>query len=102
HVPDMQALVSLTPAALASRIGDEKAWAVMGYLRGNPTALQESPTGSLSLTRDRLAHSVAAYRSGNPDEARRLALSAYLDGFEPVEPTLAARDGDLMRHIESA
>lgn len=37
------------------------------------------------------------------DNGRRdLALSAYLDGFEPVEPLLAARDAGLMREIETA
>src|SRR3546814_3874712 len=34
--------------------------------------------------------------------ASDLALSAYLDGFEPVEPVLAARDPDLMAKIELA
>src|SRR3546814_6841250 len=30
------------------------------------------------------------------------SLSAYLDGFEPVEPLLTARDGTLMARIEEA
>src|SRR3546814_3973255 len=30
------------------------------------------------------------------------SLSAYLDGFEPVEPVLTARDGTLMARIEEA
>ena len=103
RIPDLERLVSLTPAAFAAQIGDqEKASAVLAYLRSNPAALQQGSTGSLSLTRERLAQSVAAYRSGDAAEARRLALSAYLDGFEPVEPTLSARDGDLMREIEGA
>ena len=29
-------------------------------------------------------------------------MSAYLDGFEPVEPTLTARDAALMGRIEGA
>ena len=33
---------------------------------------------------------------------RDLALSAYLDGFEPVEPLLAARDARLMARLEGA
>jgi high-affinity iron transporter len=52
------------------------------------------------LTRTRLAESVAAYRTGDRDAAKRLALSAYLDGFEPVEPALSARDASLMHEIE--
>src|SRR3546814_8475614 len=74
----------------------------MAYLRANPEALEPSDAGSLALTRTRLAQSVAAYRKGDAGEAKRLALSAYLDGFEPVEPILAARDGALMQDIERA
>jgi high-affinity iron transporter len=103
RIPNLQALVSLTPAALAAQLGDKgKAEAVLAYLRSDPSALEASAAGSLSLTRERLTQSVAAYRAGNTAEARDLALSAYLDGFEPVEPTLSARDGGLMRRIETA
>lgn len=103
QIPDLEALVSLTPSALAARTGDpETAIAVMAYLRSDPQALQASPSGSLSLTRERLRQSVAAYRGGDPAAARQLALSAYLDGFEPVEPMLASRDARLMRDIEQA
>src|SRR5690606_1034706 len=42
------------------------------------------------------------YRGGDPKRAQDLALSAYLDGFEPVEPLLAARDKPLMVEIEAA
>jgi high-affinity iron transporter len=56
----------------------------------------------LALTRQRLAESLAAYRSGNGAEAKRLALSAYLDGFEPLEPAVSARDDGLKSSIEEA
>lgn len=100
-VPDLAALAGLTPQALANQIGSDRAPAVMAYLRSNPGAVQQ-PTngGSLSLTRERLTQAVGAYRAGDAGEAKRLALSAYLDGFEPVEPMLAARDNDLMQRIE--
>ena len=103
RVPNLQALASLTPAAFGVQLGDQKeAAAVLAHLRSHPDALKASTAGSLSLTRERLAQSLSAYRSGNVAEARQLALSAYLDGFEPVEPTLSARDGQLMRDIERA
>jgi high-affinity iron transporter len=103
RIPDLEALVSLTPAALAAQLDSpQKATAVIAYLRSHPEALKADAAGSLSLTRERLAQAIAAYRSGNAADARQLALSAYLDGFEPVEPTLAARDGRLMRDIEGA
>ena len=101
-IPDLAALAALTPKALAERIGEDKANAVIAYLRAKPSAVQASSSGSLRLTRTKLSESVAAYRAGNREEARRLALSAYLDGFEPVEPILAARDQPLMRRIEAA
>jgi high-affinity iron transporter len=100
RIPDLKTLVSLTPQALAKDIGEENATAVMAYLRSSPDALSHNSTGSLALTRSRLAQSVEAYRKGDADAAKHLALSAYLDGFEPVEPILAARDNTLMHDIE--
>ena len=101
-IPDLKTLVSLTPQALAGELGEAKAAPLMAYLRSAPQALTQDSAGSLALTRARLAQSVAAYRSGDASSARRLALSAYLDGFEPVEPVLAGRDPSLMRDIERA
>lgn len=101
RIPDLKTLASLTPQALGEAIGQDNAAAVMAYLRSSPEALAQDNSGSLALTRARLAKSVAAYRKGDADEAKRLALSAYLDGFEPLEPILATRDAALMHEIES-
>lgn len=101
-LPDLTALVNLTPAALEARVGASKADAALSYLRRHPEALAAPGSDSLALVRQRLAESVAAYRAGHRDEASSLALSAYLDGFEAIEPTLGARDGTLMEHIERA
>jgi high-affinity iron transporter len=87
---------------LAGQIGEARADAVMAYLRRHPDAVMQPVAGSLRLARAKLAQSLAAYRSGDARTARELALSAYLDGFEPVEPTLTARDATLMGHIEGA
>lgn len=100
-IPDLKTLVGTTPAALAGKIGQDKAEALMAYLRRHPDVVGPQ-TGSLSLVRGRLAESLAAYREGNRLRAGDLALSAYLDGFEPVEPTLAAHDRTLMERIEGA
>lgn len=102
RVPDLQALVSLTPAALGREIGDERAAAVMAYLRANPGALvQAGGAGSLGRARDFLQQSVAAYGRGQRDRAAELALASYLEGFEPVEAVLGARDGGLVAEVES-
>ena len=101
QLPNLAALATITPAALAQQIGEDKATAVIAYLRSSPAAIQPSSTDSLAITRSRLAQSVRAYAAGDKDQARKLALSAYLDGFEPVEPILSARNFELMHSIES-
>ena len=102
-VPDLQTLAALTPESLAEQIGEDRALAVMAYLRANPDAVgQANDAGSLAFVRDTLDRSLSAYRAGNREEARQLALSAYLDGFEPLEALLATRDGGLMREVEQA
>jgi high-affinity iron transporter len=102
RIPDLATLTTVTPQSLSQQIGDQNAAALIAYLRANPSALRPDSGGSLALTRSKLAQSLAAYKRGDRDVAKRLALSAYLDGFEPVEPVLAARDRDLMRQIEGA
>lgn len=102
QIPDLQALTQLTPAALAHVIGDEKARVLTGFLRRHPEATMSAASGTMSLSRARLAESVSAYVAGNRPKAIDLALSAYLDGFEPVEPILKARDDALMVRIEAA
>ena len=101
-VPDSAALTGLSEAALAARIGPDKAPAVIAWLRSNPTAVVQAGGSSLALARERLGQSLAAYEAGDRKQATELALSAYLDGFEPVEPMLAARDSGLMARVERA
>lgn len=98
----LQKLVGMTPATLATEIGAAKADAVTAYLRRNPSAVAQKPTGSLTLARTRLDEAVATYAKGDRKEATNLALAAYLDGVEPVEPILSARDKDLIARIEGA
>lgn len=86
---------------LAPRLGVQGARGLIGYLRSNPAALEQAPSG-IALARARLAASLQAYRAGDLEGARALALSAYLDGVEPVEPLLDAHDGALRSRIELA
>ncbi len=88
-------------AQLAPSLGLERSRAVLGYLRAHPAAVQQSLQG-IALARARVDASLAAYRSGAKTDAARLALSAYLDGVEPVEPQLNARDSALRAQIETA
>lgn len=97
--PDLATLAKTAPADLAAEIGPEKAYALTAYLRTH-TAAVTSSTSTISISHQRLQESLAAYQKGDFKQAEELALSAYLDGFEPVEPSLAARDGTLLSRIE--
>ncbi|MBB3892904.1 high-affinity iron transporter [Phenylobacterium haematophilum] len=100
-VADLQALVQTTPAAFASRVGEPQASQLVAYLRRNPDVIATKSAGGLDVARRKLAESLTAYQAGDRKRAEELALSAYLDGFEPVEPMLRARDGGLMAKVEA-
>jgi high-affinity iron transporter len=100
-VPDSAALTGLTEAGLAQRIGPAKAAAVVAYLRNDPGAVGQQGGSSLNIVREKLKQSLAAYEAGDREGAKELALAAYLEGFEPVEPMLAARDAGLLARVET-
>jgi high-affinity iron transporter len=100
-VPDAAALTGLTEAGLAQKIGPAKAAAVVAYLRNEPGAISRAQGSSLTIVREKLRQSLAAYEAGDREAAKELALAAYLDGFEPVEPMLAARDSGLLAQVET-
>lgn len=102
RIPDLKTLVALTPAAFGASIGDAKGDAVLAFLRRHPEQVVQRAPGSLAVARAKLAGSVAAAQRGDVRMAKELALSAYLDGFEPIEPILTARDATLMSRIEGA
>lgn len=100
---DLEKLVSTTPAALAGEIGEDEARNLAAYLRRHPEATTITRSaGTLTLARTRLDDALMAYGRGDYKAATDLALSAYLDGFEPVEAVLSARDHALMIRIEGA
>ena len=98
-VPDLNKLSSLSETQLADEIGADKAGPVIAYLRAHPDAVG-AKASSLSIARDHLQQSLAAYRAGDQARAKSLALSAYLDGFEPVEAALSARNATLLARVE--
>lgn len=102
HFSEMSALTTATPASLQKVLPQADGRATLAYLRQHPQAINvDKPTGT-ALSRLRLQESLAALHSGNSTEAMRLGLSAYLDGFEPLEPVVAARDKALMVAVEAA
>jgi high-affinity iron transporter len=99
EIGTLHALATLTDDEVARKYGDETA-ASFAWLKANPQALgsiQESP---IAASRRLLAESAAAYRAGKPEEANRLALTAYLEGFELAEASVDAIDRNLRQRVE--
>ena len=71
-------------------------------LRSDPSSLfSQTEKHPLMITRNQLDSAFVAYQSNEFVEAKRLAVSAYLDGFEMVENNLDAHDKVLRKNIES-
>lgn len=100
--PNLETLTQLRQADLSEAMGENDSRAIIAYLRSNPGAVAGQSGGALTTARSRLTASVAAYRAGDHQRAGELGLSAYLDGFEPIEPTLRTRDAALLARVETA
>lgn len=100
--PDLAALTRSTPKTLAAVFGADGAADLTAYLRRTPQAVAAPVATSFEVARTKLASTVSAYAAGRRGEAADLALSTYLDGVEPLEPSIAAADGALLTRIETA
>ncbi|MEK8090693.1 cytochrome c/FTR1 family iron permease [Thermithiobacillus plumbiphilus] len=96
----LRGLSAQSDVQLLGNRNDPDARAVLSYLRQEPEATR-SIVPSLTLSRERLNASWEAYKAADPERAYTLAVSAYLDGFEAVEPALNAVDRDLRTQIET-
>ena len=66
-------------------------------------AFLEAPTGvGIDRTRGMVRKAVSAAAAGRTAEADRMVLDAYLEGFEPLEPRLRARDAAATLEVEAA
>jgi high-affinity iron transporter len=94
-------LAMATAAEISARNGRDGV-AVLAYLRTRPD-LAATPGSSSALTHSTrlLSESLQAYRQGRGREAQDLAVRAYLDGFELIEPSLDAVDRSLRVTIEA-
>lgn len=101
NITGLDVLTQTSEHALADRLDAESSKSLTAYLRSNPQALVTTKAGGATFAKSKLAQSVAALRAGDRPGASKLALSAYLDGFEPIEPALATRDRALFERIES-
>jgi high-affinity iron transporter len=92
-------------AALPAELAEDDAEAVLAYLRGAAPFTNDgggTNTSRFALARARLVEGLRAYGAGDRDGARRLFVSAYLDGVEPAEAALEARAPALVAPLERA
>lgn len=97
------ALAQMTDAELVdalarSGVAEDARPRALAYLRVQ--APFESTGAPMDRARELLAEVVAAAHEGKASAARRLAAAAYLDGFEPFEAALRARDDALVVRLE--
>ena len=97
---NLRALATLSENEVTQRYGDDIA-AVFTWLRANPAVLESAQPSPIAYARSVLADSVGAYRAGRREEAQRLALGAYLEGFELAEASLDTVDRKLRQDVEA-
>ncbi|HYC45321.1 MAG TPA: cytochrome c/FTR1 family iron permease [Burkholderiales bacterium] len=97
----LQAVATLSDAEARERFGPDGA-AALAWLRTNPSAATAGKETPIAFSRRLLGESAAAYRAGRHDEAQRLALTAYLEGFELAEASLdTVDDRSLRQEVET-
>ena len=77
------------------QISDQDAWNLAHYVLTLAAADQGSAphaAGAIDLARSSLTAALQAYHRGDLVTAKALALRAYLDGIEPIEPRMRASD----------
>lgn len=100
-VPNLETIARSSEDQISTQLGSTSG-TVLAYLRSHPDAVGTGNAHNIELVRSRLTQSVKAYSEGQSAQAQRLALSAYLDGIEPIEPVLAATNAQLLSRVESA
>lgn len=95
----LESLVNYSPVQLANE--DSAKLENVAWLRVSPQVLFSASPSPLGIAKSQLLAARSAYENGQLEEANRLAVSAYLDGFELVENSLDTRDSNLRKHIEA-
>lgn len=94
-------LARQTPAEVEASQGPE-ALATFRAQRAKPPQVKRGPGQLLDYTASTLDKSLAAYRSGDHEQAYDLSVAAYLEGFELVESSLDNVDSTLRKDTEKA
>lgn len=83
-------------AELTKRLGNQVA-AIRMY-----QAEEASANAAIQLGREKLNQAMDALRAGDRSSAQHLAVLAYLEGVEPIEPALRSRNAALTIELEGA
>ncbi|MEE4306118.1 cytochrome c/FTR1 family iron permease [Pseudomonas alliivorans] len=94
-------LARQTPAEIQAAEGPEAAVTFRAQ-RSQPPQVQRGPAQLLDYTSATLDKSLAAYRSGDREQAYDLSVAAYLEGFELVESSLDNVDADVRKNTEKS
>jgi len=96
----LEKLVMFSPNELL-RHRPKQTYTMIKQFRINPNPLFVKTENPLAVTHNQLADALIAYQQKDFVNARRFAVSAYLDGFELIENSLDTHDVTLRKDIES-
>jgi high-affinity iron transporter len=97
--PDLANVATLSANEVREKFGAE-AVPVRAWLLASPKALDSGKPGPFAFAQSTLREAVAAYRKGERAAAQKLAIAAYLEGFELVENSLRNVDPQLVTGTE--
>lgn len=92
-------LIEHNPLQLAG--GNPQTLETVAHLRADPETLFSAAPTPLQIARGQLLAARESYGNGDYAASRRLAVSAYLDGFELIENSLDTRNSELRKQIEA-
>jgi len=98
--PDLAPVVTMTPGEARASGGSTEA--VLAYLRSQPAAIQAGDRSPIAFSIDGMHESLSAFRAGDREQAYRLAVTAYLEGFELAEASIDNVDRGLRARTEQA
>ncbi len=95
----LQDFVMFSPNELSAK-SNEIELSDIAAMRAKPADFYFSSGSFLQITKQQLLKAQSAYENNNLKQAKTLAVSAYLDGFELIEKSLDAHDKLLRKAIE--
>lgn len=97
--PDLGNIATLSAGEVKEKFGPD-AVAVQAWLLAHPRELAAGKPGPIALSLQTLREAVTAYRKGDQAAAQKLAITAYLEGFELAEASLRNIDAQLVLEVE--